>query len=226
MRSLLRLRLRPELPVLTAILLAGLIASCSLLYRYEGLRSAPDRLVSAGGVTVLAILWLYRRSALAQERRESRMALLSALPISRSRLAWSRPLEILLPPAVLTVLFLGLAALGPVALGVSAESRPRVLLVLVASLVMLTDQLHLLRQELQARAIGFVLSALVWIGVPILVAGVATRFMLGRSTIRPALESLPAMVADGHGASVLLILTLVMAVINQQLFVRRHDFTI
>ena len=103
----------------------------------------------------------------------------------------------------------------------------RRILILAACLIMLSNQLHLLWQEVQLRAERLSAYRLIWGAFyALLLGGLLFVFAMTRnSTGGPSGRNLQLLLSGG-AAVVCCLMTLALVALNQRLFRHRHDYTI
>ena len=225
MWRLLEARLRPQVPVLAAAILAGVLASLPLMVRYAGLRATPERLACLAGIVILFVVTIYRWAQVSRERRESRLALLVTLPLPLGRLALSQVLEPIAAPLAVAGLALTTAVLGRFAVGGDFETLPLWMLVITVGYVLAFEQLLLLGDQLYAHwpdrlpwprwMLGFSMAVGCLAGLVI---------FLGQGGIFPDLEALRPHVLTGRSLGTCLAVAGALAMANRRLFLSRPQF--
>ncbi len=228
MWRLIEQRLRPQWWILPAVLVSAALSSVSLFAFIPDLLLTTDHIVAVVGLFALSFLWVAQRLTLAIDHTEGRAALLTKLPLPLSHVAWARSLTVLGLPFVLTGLLLLSGVLGRLLGSGGGEPSLGWFLLVVTALVALSDQLHLLWNELRTRtymSIGFRIVAftIYLVGVAVLLTAFfspdSLAFVLNRGGHLQSVHTSSGFALACFG------ITLGLAALNQLMFRRRSDYT-
>ena len=229
MWRLIERRLRPQWWILPTVLICAALSSASLFAFIPNLLLTTDHVVAVVGFFALSFLWLGQRITLAFDHGERRDTLLSLLPLPHSQVAWARSLAVLVLPLGLGLLLLLSGAVGRLFGDGDGEPVLGWFLLVVTALVTLSDQFHLLWNELSTRRFVSNGFRIVAFSLCVMVFGVliaaffspnSLAFLLNRGGSLQNLHTSLGFALACFG------LTLVLAALNQLLFRRRPDYTV